>query len=42
LSRLLSTLMLLRYGYAYVTCSSLEAVLEKSGEDYPLPCGGRR
>jgi Fic family protein len=35
LSRLLTTLLLLRFGYAYVTCSSLEAVLEKSGEDYP-------
>jgi Fic family protein len=35
LSRLLTTLLLLRFGYAYVPYSSLEAVLEKSGEDYP-------
>ncbi|MGD0681386.1 MAG: Fic family protein [Terracidiphilus sp.] len=36
LSRLLTTLLLLRFGYAYVAYSSLEAVLEKSGENYPL------
>jgi Fic family protein len=36
MSRLLTTLMLLRFGYAYLPYSSLEAVLEKSGEDYPL------
>jgi Fic family protein len=35
MSRLLTTLMLMRFGYSFVTCSSLEAVLEKSGEDYP-------
>jgi Fic family protein len=36
MSRLLTTLLLLRFGYAYVPSSSLEAVLEKSGEAYPL------
>ena len=36
MSRLLTTLLLLRFGYAYLPYSSLEAVLEKSGEDYPL------
>jgi len=35
MSRLLTTLLLLRFGYDYVPYSSLEAVLEKSGEDYP-------
>jgi Fic family protein len=35
LSRLLTTLMLLRFGYAYVPYSSLEAVLEGCGEEYP-------
>jgi Fic family protein len=35
LSRLLTTLLLLRFGYAYVPYNSLEAVLEKSGEEYP-------
>jgi Fic family protein len=35
LSRLLTTLLLLRFGYAYVPYSSLEGVLERCGEDYP-------
>jgi len=35
MSRLVTTLLLLRFGYAYVPYSSLEAVLERSGEDYP-------
>ncbi|MGD0293464.1 MAG: Fic family protein [Terracidiphilus sp.] len=34
LSRLLTTLLLLRFGYGYVPYSSLEAVLEGSGEEY--------
>jgi Fic family protein len=36
LSRLLTTLLFLRFGYAYAPYSSLEWVLDKSGEDYPL------
>jgi Fic family protein len=35
MSRLLTTLLLKRFGYAYVTCSSLEGVLEGFGEEYP-------
>ena len=35
LSRLLTTLLLLRFGYAYVPYCSLEAVLEGYGEEYP-------
>ncbi|MGO9316776.1 MAG: Fic family protein [Terracidiphilus sp.] len=35
LSRLLTTLLLLRFGYEYVPYSSLEAVLEGYGEEYP-------
>lgn len=34
-SRLVTTLLLKRFGYAYVTCSSLEGVLEGLGEAYP-------
>ena len=36
LSRILTTLLLLRTGYAYVPYSSLESVIEKSKEDYYL------
>lgn len=36
LSRVLTTLLLLRTGYAYVPYSSLESVIEKSKEDYYL------
>ncbi len=36
LSRILTTLMLLRAGYAYVPYSSLESVIEQSKESYYL------
>ena len=36
LSRILTTLMLLRAGYAYVPYSSLESVIEQSKESYHL------
>ncbi len=36
LSRILTTLLLLRAGYAYVPYSSLESVIEQSKEDYYL------
>ena len=36
LSRVLTTLLLLRAGYAYVPCSSLESVIEQSKEGYYL------
>jgi Fic family protein len=36
LSRVLTTLLLLRAGYAYVPYSSLESVIEQSKEDYYL------
>ena len=36
LSRVLTTLILLRYGYAYVPYSSLESIIEKSKESYYL------
>lgn len=36
LSRILTTLLLLRAGYAYVSYSSLEAIIEQSKEDYYL------
>jgi Fic family protein len=36
LSRVLTTYLLLRYGYAYVPYSSLEAVIEQSKEGYYL------
>lgn len=36
LSRILTTLLLLRAGYAYVPYSSLESVVERSKEDYYL------
>lgn len=36
LSRVLTTLLLLRYGYAYVPYSSLESVIEQSKEHYYL------
>ena len=36
LSRILTTLLLLRAGYAYVAYSSLESVIEQSKEDYYL------
>lgn len=36
LSRVLTTLLLLRFGYAYVSYSSLESVIEQSKEQYYL------
>ena len=36
LSRILTTLLLLQAGYAYVPYSSLESVIENSKEDYYL------
>lgn len=36
LSRVLTTLLLLRYGYAYVPYSSLESIIEKNKERYYL------
>jgi Fic family protein len=40
LSRVLTTLLLLRAGYAYVPCSSLESVIEQSKEGYYLALRG--
>ena len=34
LSRVLTTLLLLRSGYAYVPCSSLESVIEQTKQAY--------
>ena len=42
LSRILTTLLLLRAGYAYVPCSSLESVIEHSKEGYGAPGHARQ